>query len=289
MNITPKDKTGKIKIAYKKTLWMYLLFTGTFFVNFSELSLSDYIINTFLIILTVGIGHSVGLHRGIIHKSYNSSKHFKNITIYLFVLTGMGSPLNWLKQHYFRDYWQNKENCPTYFRYQHNLITDYWWNLHLSYTPKNFKIFEIPKQDLNNKWLNHLNKYWLIHYSFFALIIFIVLGFNSLLFLVCFRSSLILIGHWFIGYSSHKWGYARYKIKGADESGYNDIILGLISFGEGFHNNHHSFPTSAKFSSKWYEIDIGWCLIKLCKYLSLIKNVKTQKNNLKSTAIPINH
>ena len=65
----------------------------------------------------------------------------------------------------------------------------------------------------------------------------------------CLRTSTIILGHCYIGYASHKYGYSRHIIKDADESGYNDIFLGLISFGEGFHNNHHAFPTSAKFSS----------------------------------------
>ena len=99
------------------------------------------------------------------------------------------------------------------------------------------------------------------------------------------RTSTIILGHWYIGYASHKYGYARHKIEGADESGYNDVFLGLISFGEGFHNNHHSYPTSAKFSSKWYEVDFGWTLVWILKKMNIIKKVKTQEQNLKSTAL----
>ena len=102
----------------------------------------------------------------------------------------------------------------------------------------------------------------------------------------CLRTTAIILGHWYIGYASHKYGYARHTIKGADESGYNDIFLGLISFGEGFHNNHHTYPTSAKFSSRWYEIDFGWMLVWILRKTHIIWNVKTQKNNLKPSAIP---
>ena len=282
-----KTTTGKIRFAPKKVLWMYLLFGSSFFISLKELGATDFVLNGIFLFLTVGIGHSVGLHRGVIHRSYRSSRMFRNVSIYLFVLTGMGSPLNWLKQHYFRDYWQNRKDCPTYFRYQHSLLTDYWWNLHLSFQPQNIKEYQIPKEDLNDPLLKHLHDWWLLHYLFFALIFYLTLGLNSMLFIICLRSSIILLGHWFIGYSSHKWGYARHKIEGADESGYNDIFLGLISFGEGFHNNHHSYPTSAKFSSKWYEIDFGWLLISICKKLGWISSVKTQKDNLKATAVSI--
>ena len=63
------------------------------------------------------------------------------------------------------------------------------------------------------------------------------------------------------------------------------MLLGLISFGEGFHNNHHAYPTSAKFSSKWYEIDMGWALVWILTKLNILKHVNTQKDNLKSTAV----
>ena len=280
-----KTHTGTIRFAWQKVTWMYLLFVSSFFINFEDLLLKDYVVNGILLVLTVGIGHSVGLHRGVIHRSYVASKLFRNISMYLFVLTGMGGPLNWLKQHYYRDYWQNRKDCPTYFRYQHNIMTDYWWNLHLTYTPNDMNCYEIPESDLNNSWLKHLNTYWMLHYLFFAVVVFMLFGFNSMLFMVSLRASTVILGHWFVGYASHKWGYARHQIKGADESGYNDVLLGFISFGEGFHNNHHSYPTSAKFSSKWYEVDFGWMLITICHMLGWITSVKTQEDNLKPTAI----
>ena len=73
---------------------MYLLFGSSFFISLKELGATDFVLNGIFLFLTVGIGHSVGLHRGVIHRSYRSSRMFRNVSIYLFVLTGMGSPLN---------------------------------------------------------------------------------------------------------------------------------------------------------------------------------------------------
>jgi len=98
---------------------------------------------------------------------------------------------------------------------------------------------------------------------------------------------LIVLGHWFIGYASHKFGYARNRIEGADESGYNDVVLGLVSFGEGFHNNHHSYPSSAKFSIVWYEIDFGWYLAWILKKLGIIWDVILPDSSYKKTARPL--
>ncbi len=109
---------------------------------------------------------------------------------------------------------------------------------------------------------------------------------NTALCLMCLRIALIIIGHWYIGYASHKYGYSRFKIRKANESGYNDPLVGLLSFGEGFHNNHHGHPTSAKFSMAWYEIDLSWYVIYVLEKIGLIYNVKKPKDKktLKPTA-----
>lgn len=283
-NTRLKTDVGEISFSVNKTIWMYLILIPTIFIDWNSLTIKDYSLFLCLLILTVGIGHSIGLHRGVIHKSYQTSRIFRNISIYLFTLTGMGSPINWLKQHYFRDYWQNRKDCPTYFRYKHSLFTDYIWNLHLKFEPTSIDRYEIPKKDLNDPWFLWLHRTWYIHNIVFLGLIYFIFNINTMLFLGCFRIGLVILGHWYIGYASHKYGYSRHTIENADESGYNDMVLGLISFGEGFHNNHHAFPKSAKFSSKWYEIDLSWYLILILKKIGVIYNTKTQCNNLKKTA-----
>lgn len=278
-------RIGQIQFSFQKTLWLYLMLFSSSFIDVSAISISDLILNIILLFTTVGIGHSVGLHRGIIHKSFKSNATFRKLSLYCFVLTGLGSPLNWLKQHYFRDYWQNRTDCPPYFQYKHSLIKDYYWNLHLSFVPNKIDRYHIPENDLKDPVIQKLHKFWYLHYLLFMFLIYVTLGFNSMLFLACFRTVLITLGHWYIGYASHKYGYARYSIQNADESGYNDLLLGLISFGEGFHNNHHSYPTSAKFTMRWYEIDLGWMLIWCLSKLRIITQVNTLKNTLKSTAV----
>ncbi|PWF40554.1 DesA family fatty acid desaturase [Massilia glaciei] len=68
------------------------------------------------------------------------------------------------------------------------------------------------------------------------------------------------IGHW--------WGYRNYDCADAAT---NIIPFGILIGGEELHNNHHTFATSARLSSKWYEIDIGWCYIRGLEMLGLAK------------------
>ncbi|HHC80740.1 MAG TPA: acyl-CoA desaturase [Flavobacteriia bacterium] len=272
---TTIDKTiGTIQFSIPKTAWLYFILLPIFWIDFSTLDSKLLLIASILICFTVGLGHSIGLHRGVIHKTFTTSKTVRNIFLYLFVLTGLGSPLHWIKLHYYRDYWQNRLDCPPYFAYKHSLIRDFWWNLHLQFTANDIKRYNIPKEDLNDKWIIWLHKTWYLHNLLFMVFVYLLSDMNTVLIIVFLRMAITILGHWFVGFMTHKYGYARFNIENANESAYNDIILGLFSFGEGFHNNHHAHPNSAKFSLKWYEIDIGWYLIVLLKKLHLIYNVK---------------
>lgn len=66
----------------------------------------------------------------------------------------------------------------------------------------------------------------------------------------------------------HYWGYRNYECKDASR---NIFPIGFFIGGEELHNNHHAFATSAKFSTKWWEFDIGWLVIRLLQVVGLAK------------------
>src|SRR5476649_2640868 len=66
----------------------------------------------------------------------------------------------------------------------------------------------------------------------------------------------------------HYWGYRNYD---CSDAATNIIPFGILIGGEELHNNHHAFATSAKFSSKWYEFDMGWFVIRTLQLFGLAK------------------
>lgn len=66
----------------------------------------------------------------------------------------------------------------------------------------------------------------------------------------------------------HFWGYRNFD---APDASTNIVPWGILIGGEELHNNHHTFPTSAKLSSKWYEFDIGWLYIRLMQSVGLAR------------------
>ncbi|MGB5179243.1 MAG: fatty acid desaturase [Gammaproteobacteria bacterium] len=89
--------------------------------------------------------------------------------------------------------------------------------------------------------------------------------------LVLWAVQMVWIPFWAAGVINgvgHYWGYRNYE---SADAARNILPWGLIIGGEELHSNHHAFPTSARFSSKWWEFDLGWSFIRLLSLLGLAK------------------
>jgi stearoyl-CoA desaturase (delta-9 desaturase) len=76
---------------------------------------------------------------------------------------------------------------------------------------------------------------------------------------------------WSINSVCHMWGTRPFG--GHDESR-NNALLGVLAFGEGWHNNHHAFPTSARHGLRWWELDLTYWVIRLLEWMGLVWNVR---------------
>ncbi len=76
---------------------------------------------------------------------------------------------------------------------------------------------------------------------------------------------------WSINSVCHVWGSQPYR--SGDESR-NNAIMGLLGLGEGWHNNHHAFPTSARHGLHWWQFDLSWVVIRTMERLKLVRRVR---------------
>jgi stearoyl-CoA desaturase (delta-9 desaturase) len=79
---------------------------------------------------------------------------------------------------------------------------------------------------------------------------------------------------WLVNSAAHMWGGRRFDTR--DDSR-NNWLVALISFGEGWHNNHHAHPTSARHGLAWYEIDASWMLLSVLRGLGIARDVRVAK------------
>ena len=89
----------------------------------------------------------------------------------------------------------------------------------------------------------------------------------------------VLVWHitWSVNSVTHLWGYRNYE---TPDDSRNNPIIGLLTGGEGWHNNHHADPTSARHGHYWWEFDFAWQMIRLLMWLGLATNVSLPSPNL---------
>jgi len=267
---------GRIRFDPAKSLWLWgMLLPG---LAFGLPALDARLVATSLglAFLTLCLGHSVGLHRGVIHRTYDAGPVTRAVLAELFVLTGLGGPLSWARLHAVRDLHQNEPDCPPYFAYRHSMLKDFWWNLHLRFEPRSWERYEarLPAGVLPDPWLKLLERTWPLHVLALAVLLGVTLGPEAVAVCVCLRTAAGILAHWAIGYASHVWGERPWKIDGASETGTNGWLLGVLSFGEGFHNNHHAFPGSARMGLRAHELDLGFLCLRVLERLGAVRHVR---------------
>ncbi|HWO24539.1 MAG TPA: acyl-CoA desaturase [Kofleriaceae bacterium] len=265
---------GRVRFDLGKTLWLWGMAIPGLVVGIPAMTTTTLTVSLALAFLTLCVGHSVGLHRGIIHRTYEAHRMVRGALAYVGVLSGLGGPLSWARVHATRDLWQNRADCPRYFAYDHSLARDFLWNLHLRFEPADDRADErLPPDVLSDRWLGFLERTWPLHVLLLSVGVLAVLGPGGVAVCICARTAASIVGHWFVGYAAHAWGEQRHVVAGAKESGTNVWLLGVLSFGEGFHNNHHAFPRSARMGMRRAELDLGWLVIWTLERLGLVRAV----------------
>jgi stearoyl-CoA desaturase (delta-9 desaturase) len=116
-----------------------------------------------------------------------------------------------------------------------------------------------------------LNTYHYVPLIALGLILLAVGGLPMMLWGLCVRVVIGLHATWLVNSAAHMWGKRRFAT--SDDSR-NNWWVALLTFGEGWHNNHHAHPTSARHGLRWYEFDLTWIQIRSLQFLGLVKAVK---------------
>jgi stearoyl-CoA desaturase (delta-9 desaturase) len=116
---------------------------------------------------------------------------------------------------------------------------------------------------------------WITEYHFvptviLGLALFAIGGLPFVLWGIFLRIVVGLHATWLVNSATHIWGSRRFETRDLST---NSWWVALLTFGEGWHNNHHAFPVSARHGLKWYEIDLNWYGIWILTKLGLASNV----------------
>ncbi|MGI9242407.1 MAG: acyl-CoA desaturase [Verrucomicrobiales bacterium] len=231
-----------------------------------------------LTIVTLCLGHSIGLHRLLIHRSFSCPRLLERVLVYLGVLVGMGGPYGMLYLHDVRDWAQRHPDCHPFFIHRNRLWRDAWWNLHCEIELDHPPEFRPGAEAGADRFYQFLEKTWRWQQLPLALALYLAGGWAWVIWGICVRVPLCLTGHWLIGFLAHNTGSRDWHVHGHAVQGYNIPGLGLISMGEAWHNNHHAFPESARHGHTPRQLDPGWWVIRSLERIGLIHDVVLPEN-----------
>ena len=95
-------------------------------------------------------------------------------------------------------------------------------------------------------------------------------GLSLLVWGVFLRTVVVWHITWSVNSITHMWGYKTYE---TGEESRNNVLIGLLSNGEGWHNNHHADPRSARHGHEWWEFDVTWLSLRLLERLGLAHKI----------------
>src|SRR3954468_16797892 len=133
------------------------------------------------------------------------------------------------------------------------------------------------------KWAPDLNKdpahRWLDKYHFIFPIsmaagLYAIGGMPWLVWGAFVRSILVLHTTWLVNSATHVWGYRTHQTR---DNSTNLWWVALLTYGEGWHNNHHAYQTSARHGMRWWEFDMTYIALRLMSMVGLVHSLKLPK------------
>jgi len=266
---------GRVVWSPAKSIWittMYLL---------SLLALLEYrdacaiIFACLFTLFTLCFGHSLGMHRLLIHRSFTAPRWLEYWLVHLGVIVGIAGPIGMMRAHDERDWAQRQPRCHAFFGQQSHWWRDWFWQLHCQFKSDHFPSFTAEPSVNTDRCYHLMQLTWMLQQLPWAILFYFCGGISWVLWGIAVRISLSVTGHWLIGYFAHRQGEQHWLIPGAAVQGFNLPWLGWICMGENWHNNHHAYPGSAQLGLKAGESDPGWCVLKRLESLGLVKQLVT--------------
>ena len=231
------------------------------------------------------VGITVGFHRLFTHKSFETVWPVRFALAIAGSMAIEGSVFKWVAMH--RRHHQHSDTAHD--PHSPHIHGDGVWATIRGAARSHIGWFFEPDPANLDRYIPDLNKDRLVKWisATFPLWIAVSLGLPALLgglFTLSWLGALlgfiwgglvrVLFVHhitWSINSVCHLWGGQPYK--GIDHSR-NNIVFGILALGEGWHNNHHAFPTSARHGLHWYQIDLAYLTIRTLEVLGLARRVR---------------
>jgi stearoyl-CoA desaturase (delta-9 desaturase) len=221
---------------------------------------------------TILLGHSVGFHRLLIHRSFACPTGVEHMLVWIGTIVGLSGPLWMIRTHDLRDWAQRQPACHDYLAHRQPLLVDAWWQLHCTLVLKRPPIFDLGDAG-RNRFYRLLEASWMLQQLPIAVLLFALGGWGWVIWGVCVRVCVSVTGHWFVGHLAHRRGPQSWLVDGAGVQAHDVPWAALPTMGEAWHNNHHAFPGSARIGLYPGQSDWGYAVIRWLERCGLASDV----------------
>ena len=230
--------------------------------------------------ITGGLGITLGWHRLVAHRSFQVPKWLEYFFVFCGTMAMQGGPIWWIGLHRHHHRFSDQPND------HHDSTKGFWWS-HVGWmlyeVPALKEVPKFTKDIANDPVYRFFDTFFFPMQVVLGVVLYAIgtrysadtLGGNlgwSFAFWGIF-ARLVIVYHctWLVNSATHKFGYRSHE---SGDNSTNCWWAALLTYGEGWHNNHHAFQYSARHGLQWWEVDMTWMVIKFLKAVGLATKVQ---------------
>jgi fatty-acid desaturase len=262
----PEQNRGPLK-------WIFALVLGVFHVLglaalffFSWKAFAAFVV---LWILGQNVGIAIGYHRLLTHRGYAVPRWLEYAIATCGTMALQGGPIYWVGVHRLHHQLTDKPGDP------HSPRDGKWWShmdwiLHGTLHNQDPALKRYTPDLMQHTYYRWLDRFHWLPVTLVGLVLLAVGGWPCVLWGIFLRVVLGLHVTWLVNSATHMWGSQRYE---THDDSRNNWWVALLTGGEGWHNNHHAHPVSARHGLAWYEFDPNYYAIWLLEKVGLARKV----------------
>ena len=229
---------------------------------------------TILYWVTACLGVTIGYHRLLSHRSFRVPTWLERFFATCGALSCQHGPIDWVGLHRHHHKFSDTDAD------HHNSYRGFWWS-HMGWMFQPLPAMQaVPRLSgdlVSDPYYRWLNSYFLLLQLPLGLLLFWigsatgVGGWAMVLWGIPLRLVLVYHVTWLVNSATHCWGTVAYD---SGDASRNNKWVAALTFGEGWHNNHHAFPHSARHGLQPGQIDLTWQHIRLMRALGLASQIR---------------
>lgn len=212
-------------------------------------------------------GLTAGFHRYFAHRGYKTSRWFQFVIAWTGTMALQKGPLWWAGEHRKHHRYSDQEEDP-----HSPIVRSVWW-AHVGWVLNRDRRF--TDNDEMKDWMKYPELKWLDRFHWVPTVLmgvfcYAVAGWSGVVW-ACFSTVCLYHTTFCVNSICHLFGYRRFQ---TEDHSRNNWLVAFLTMGEGWHNNHHHYPSAARQGFYWYEIDMSYIVLKMMSWVGLVWDLR---------------